>query len=392
MFLNKLGGSWLNHPFVRSSFLLTDQKDIKRIQQAGIKEVWIDIEQGDDIEEDPEVIAEQSEEVVADIAEVEPSEPKSQKSQKSLSTEAALAQSRKLCESAKEQVKAMFDDVRLGKAVDTESANSLVGDIDEIVDANSAAMLSIARLKTHDDYTFMHSVAVAALMLALAKKLQLDEKTTQLAGLAGLVHDLGKAFMPLDVLNKPGRLTDDEFDIMKKHPQVGAQAVEKSGMADEVIDVVLHHHEKINGSGYPHGLKGEQISVLSRMGAICDVYDAVTSNRPYKEPWDPSVALRRMASWDGHFDKKIFNTFVGTIGIYPMGSLVRLSSERLAVVVEPNPESFITPVVKVFFSIKLKEPVSVETIDLSKPNCKEKIEGAEDSTKWNFPNLNSLWQ
>ncbi len=391
MYLNKLGGSWLKHPFLHSSFLLTDINDIKRIHAAEIKEVWIDTELGDDLKEEP-VTEKEVEPKIEPLEQDEPDISQVLKKENTVSMEAAMERSRKLCASAKEQVKEMFDDVRLGKAIDTKATSSLVSDIDDIIDTNSAAMLSIARLKTHDDYTFMHSIAVAALMLALAKKLNLDENTTQLAGIAGLVHDLGKAFMPLDVLNKPGKLTDAEFEIMKKHPKVGAEVLKKSGLEQEVVDVVLHHHEKINGAGYPDGLAGDEISVLARMGAICDVYDAVTSNRPYKEAWDPSIALRRMASWEGHFDKKMFNVFVGTIGIYPIGSLVRLSSERLAVVVEPNPDSLITPVVKVFFSLKSKEPIKLQTIDLSKPNCKEKIEGAEDSSNWNFPNLNSLWQ
>jgi len=230
------------------------------------------------------------------------------------------------------------------------------------------------------------------LMLSLAKQLNLDEKQTKLAGVGGLMHDLGKVFMPINVLNKPGKLTDAEYDVMKKHPAVGAKVLHNGEAASEIIDIALHHHEKVDGSGYPQGLKQDDISVLARMGAICDVYDAVTSNRPYKDAWDPAISIRKMASWQGHFDKNIFSAFVKSLGIYPVGSLVRLSSQRLAVVIEPGEESLLTPKVKVFFSLRSKEQITTQTIDLATLGCKETIEGPEDPENWNFKNLDSFWQ
>ena len=250
----------------------------------------------------------------------------------------------------------------------------------------------MARLKTHDDYTYMHSVAVCALMLSLAHELNLDQEQTRLAGIGGLMHDLGKAFMPLDILNKSGKLTDAEFISVRKHPEAGAKVLEENGAEPEVIDIALHHHEKVNGRGYPHGLLGEEISFLARMGAICDVYDAVTSLRAYKKPWDPSNAIHTMAQWDGHFDKNIFNAFVKTVGIYPVGSLVRLSSKRLAVVIEPGKESLLKPKIKVFFSIGANAHIPVQTIDLAASTCNITIEGPEDPEIWGFKSLDDLWQ
>jgi len=388
MYLHKLGGSWMDHPFVRSSFLITDKNDIKRIAQAGIKEVWIDIKKGDDVVEEPQVAAESDSESEPEIIEAE--EPVAEKPAK-VSMDAAIAQARKLCDDAKEQVETMFEEVRLGKAINSSATTPLIDEIESMIDKNAEAMLGVARIKTHDDYTYMHSVAVSALMIALAKQLKLDEKQIHLAGVAGLVHDLGKAYMPLEVLNKPGRLSEKEFAIMRKHPEVGAKAIDQSKFEPEVVDVVLHHHEKMDGTGYPEGLKGEEISLLSRMGAICDVYDAVTSNRPYKEAWDPSGTIRKMASWKGHFDPEIFKAFISSVGIYPVGSLVRLESGLLAVVLEAHEVSLLTPKVKVFFSARLKEPVPVKTIDLAAPGCKEKIESAEDPSQWNFKDLTKLW-
>ena len=306
--------------------------------------------------------------------------------------QAAVEQARKLCDSAKDQVLDMFSDVRLGKAIEPQTTFALVSEIEDMVQTNSAAILSVARLKTHDNYTYMHSVAVCALMLSLAKQLGLDEKQTQLAGIGGLMHDLGKAFMPIEILNKPGKLTDAEFVTVKSHPAAGAKVLSDAGAEPEVIDIALHHHEKMNGRGYPDGLVGEEISLLSRMGAICDVYDAVTSQRAYKKPWDPSSAIQQMARWEGHFDKKIFAAFVKSVGIYPVGSLVRLSSKRLAVVVEPGLASLLTPKVKVFFSLTSDAPIPIEIIDLAAPSCKVTIEDAENPEKWGFKDLDKLWQ
>ena len=254
-------------------------------------------------------------------------------------------------------------------------------------------MISLARLKTADDYTYMHSVAVCALMIALAKQLKLKEDQQRLAGLAGLMHDLGKAAIPLKVLNKPGKLTDQEFTVVRSHPVEGFHMLKEGGNIPEaVLDACLHHHEKVDGSGYPDKLKGDDISVIARMTAICDVYDAITSDRPYKRGWDPAESLRRMADWtNDHFDPRLFQAFVKSIGIYPVGSLVRLTSGRLGVVVEQAPAALTTPVVKVFFSTKSDLRIPAELVNLAAPGATEKIVAREDPGQWNFPDMNELW-
>jgi putative nucleotidyltransferase with HDIG domain len=256
-------------------------------------------------------------------------------------------------------------------------------------------LISLARLKTADDYTYMHSVAVCALMVALSHHLNLDEEHTREAGLAGLLHDLGKALTPSEILLKPGRLTAEEFAIMKTHPEEGHRLLIESGFQDAVtLDVVLHHHERIDGSGYPHGLSGNEISLFAKMGAVCDVYDAITSNRPYKAGWEPVESIQRMSEWcSAQYDKDVFQAFVSSVGIYPVGSLVRLSSGRLAVVLEQS-KSLVAPIVKIFFSTKSKTYITPQTVDLSRPtiDCKgEKIVAHEDVNKWAFKNFNDMW-
>jgi len=310
-----------------------------------------------------------------------------------VSLHAEVERAAKICSQAKQAVVSMFQEARMGKTVDANGAQQLVEEISDSLARNASALISLARLKTADDYTYMHSVAVCAMMVALARQLGLDEAQTRSLGLAGLMHDLGKAVMPEEVLNKPGKLTDAEFGIMKSHPAEGRRLLLQVGKADPVaLEVCLHHHEKVDGSGYPEGLKGDDISLFAKMGAVCDVYDAITSNRPYKSGWDPAESLRKMAEWaEGHFDQRVFQAFVKILGIYPVGSLLRLTSGRIGVVVEQTTKSLTTPRVKVFFSTKSNMRILPEVVDLSLPGCTDKIASREDPDKWRFPDLNELW-
>ncbi len=272
----------------------------------------------------------------------------------------------------------------MGKAIKVSEAAPLVDEISRSITRNPEAFINLTRLKTKDDYTYMHSVAVCALMIALGKQLGLHEDELKEVGLAGLLHDVGKMMVDQDVLNKPGKLTDEEFALMKDHPRRGWELLKDSSEITAVaLDVCLHHHERMDGKGYPDQLAGEQISLYARMGAVCDVYDALTSNRCYKNGWEPAETIRKMAEWrNGHFDERVFQAFVKTIGIYPSGTLVRLKSGRLAIVMEQTEKSLLTPIVKVFFSTKSNEPLMPEMLDLSR--SQETIVSAEDPAQWGF--------
>ncbi len=391
MHLKEFCGSWMEHPFWRTAFVITDPRDIERILESSIKEVWIDSAKGLDVAPGETAVSEaeseaQVDEELSQAAEV-------QRETAPVPASAEFVRAAKICAQSKRAVTSMFQEARMGKAVDTIGAQKLVEEITDSVSRNPGALISLARLKTADDYTYMHSVAVCALMIALARQLDLDEELTQRLGIAGLLHDLGKALMPMDVLNKPGKLTDEEFAIIKTHPEEGYKLLLASTGADDIaLDVVLHHHEKTDGSGYPKRLKNEEISLHAKRGAVCDVYDAITSNRPYKAGWDPAESLRRMAEWsNGHFDPTVFQAFVKSLGIYPIGSLVKLKSGRLGLVVEQSKKSLLTPCIKVFYSTRSNARIKPEIIDLSRPGCSDKIAGREDPSKWNFPDLDELW-
>jgi putative nucleotidyltransferase with HDIG domain len=389
MHVHALEGAWLDHPFWRTRFVLSDSADLQRLRESSVREVWIDPGKGLDVasvdapEPPPDVRR-----AAAGAARGAPGQREPPPATRGLRDE--LQEAEAICKRGKQAVMSMFREARLGNAVDAEGCLPLVEQISSSVMRNPGALVSLARLKTQDEYTYMHSVAVCALMVVLGREIGLDEDARRVAGLAGLLHDLGKAVMPLDVLNKPGKLTEEEFTVMRSHPERGhAMLLEGKGVNAEVLDVCLHHHERIDGTGYPHRLTQESISQLARMGAICDVYDAITSNRPYKKGWDPAESIARMASWKGHLDPLLFKHFVRSLGIYPVGSLVRLESGRLAVVTEQNPVSLTLPVVKVFFSTRSNMPVTVQRLELAAGT--DRIVGRESATQWGFKNLDALW-
>ena len=391
MYLESLPGSWLSNPFWKTSRLLDSAEEIELVRNSGIRHAIIDTAKGHDVAaERTDRPADDDAAPPAPPAAVGP-EPRLAPAKVTVEQELQIAA--QVIARSKAAVTAMFNDVRMGRAVDLAVSEMVIDDISESIARNTTALVSLVRLKNQHDYTYMHSVAVCALMIALARQLKLSPVEIREAGAAGLLHDIGKMAVPSAILNKPGKLSDDEFTAVKQHPQAGHDLLQQAGEVGEIaMDVCLHHHEKMDGSGYPHRLKGEQISLYARMGAICDVYDAVTSDRAYKQGWPAAESIKKMASWcDSHFDAQLFRAFVKSVGIYPAGSLVRLSSGRLGVVIEQSETSLLTPRVRVFFSTKSNTHLAPAIVDLGVPGEREQIVKSEDPAQWNFIDLKRYW-
>lgn len=382
MYIHSVEGRWA----WRSRFAVDSEEALARVRKSGASECWIDLTLGSDVENAGQPTS-------APPAETPPTEPATEsRSSERRSMASELHNASTVLKRSRAVVTSLFSEARMGNAVKTDECMPLVNEVVQSVDHNADALISLCRLKLADEYTYMHSVSVCALMVSLGRQLGLDDALCRDAGLAGLLHDLGKAAMPQDVLNKPGKLTDQEFDVIKTHPVRGHEMLMASGVDNErVLDVCRHHHERIDGTGYPDKLAADDISLIARMSAVCDVYDAITSNRPYKAGWDPAEAIARMASWQGHFDQFVLQSFVKTIGIYPVGSLVRMSSGRLGVVVEQNPQRLTAPKIKLFFSTRSGMPMVPKLIDLMDSAVTDRIVGREPAENWNFSYLNDLW-
>lgn len=385
MFVQKLEGSWMDHPFWRKSFLIQDRAEIESILASDIEEVWIDTDKGLDVAHESEKGTRQLDAENGTTSQQESAVTAPARS----SMMEEMARATRIYSHSKSIVRTMFAEARLGRAVDRHSAEKLVEEISHSLDRNPWALISVARLKTADEYTYMHSVAVCALMMALARQLRFDEAETREAGLAGMLHDLGKARIPPQILNKPGRLSDAEFEVIKRHPEAGHKLLQDmGGIGEMALDVCLRHHEKLDGTGYPHGLSSENISKYARMGAVCDIYDAVTSNRPYKKGWDPTESLRKMATWtQDHLDERIFHAFVKSVGIYPVGSFVRLESGLMGVVIEQGESSLLRPKVRVFFSAKARAYIMPKVVDLSLAGNQDRVASPENPAAWGVSNV-----
>lgn len=396
MYVHGLEGSWLNHPFWKTKFLLTDPADLAALQDSGIEAVLVDDEKGAPEEAwRAEILPAAA--PVPDVAPTPnpaatPIRPRRVAELPDRCTAGEeMQRAAKILNRSKRAVNRLFAEVRMGKAVNGGEVLPLVEDVSSSVSRNPSALISIARIRSKDEYTYVHSVAVCALMINLGRQLGLDEGVVRDLGVAGLLHDVGKVATPPEVLNKPGKLTDEEFVIMRSHPERGHEVLTRSeGVPEVALDVCLHHHERIDGSGYPHGLKGEEISLASRIASVCDVYDAISSNRPYKEAWGAADSLANMYRWDGHFDKRLLNAFIRSVGIYPVGSLVKMRSGRIGLVIDQNPDDLTAPLVRIF-SKPDRGALSFHDLDLGRPDCDDAITGREDPERWGLTPWEMFW-
>ncbi|MGO4154174.1 HD-GYP domain-containing protein [Cupriavidus sp. YAF13] len=379
MFVARVGGPWLEHPFWRSRFLVNSQEQIDQMIASKVEEVWIDLLKGKGVPPPAQLAASGSLNVkpVAD-------EPAGAVPQSGVPLEVEFGLAREVMKNGKAVVGSMFTNARMGRALEVEGALMLVDSVSNSLTRHSQALIALARLKVRDDYTYLHSFAVCALMIALGRTLGLDNAAVQQLGLAGLVHDIGKISVPTHVLHKQGEMTAAEVAMVQRHPSVGYRVLNEAKLYSNIpLDVCMHHHERIDGRGYPFGLHGNEISVHAKIAAVCDAYDSLTSNRPGHQAWTPARALEYMAvRADTLFDRTVFQAFTRSIGIYPLGTVLRLRSGRLAVVFAQNDNEPLRPQVKVFYSVSEAAHLGPETLDLRE--TEDTVVGFEDPAQWGF--------
>lgn len=390
MYIHDLSCDWMTHPFVRNRFLLSTDEEIRRIFDAGIHDVVIDSSRGLDVQNAMSLTEAQArtEVELVQLASAPVREVR-------VSVGEEIQRARQIRNQAAGLVRNVMQDARLGKAVELDAISPMVENITESILRNPGALTSLLRIKSADDYTFLHSVSVCTLLVAFARSRNLDAETTYQAGLGGLLHDTGKAMVPDRILNKPGRLTEEEFDIIKKHPQDGYDFLIKTpGIGPIPLDITLHHHERCDASGYPDKQGAGQISELAQMAAIVDVYDAITADRCYHKGLSAAEALRKIYEWSKfHFNPGYVQEFMRCVGIYPVGTMVMLESGRLGVVTEAHPSNLLSPKVNVFFSSKNNSYIRPESVDLSRPvgfGGGDKIVSHESPAKWKLDPMQFL--
>ncbi|MGE5472208.1 MAG: HD-GYP domain-containing protein [Bacteroidota bacterium] len=378
MYIHDLNCGWLDHPFVSNAFHVRDQATVDKIVNLGIRELYIDTVKGANVWE-----ARSERDVNADldrrlqeIAEKQAARP--------IVTELReeTARARRLQGEANRLVRHVMDDVRQGQAVQLDRVMPLVDSTVESIFRNQDALLPLVRLKRHDDYTFQHSVSVCALLVTFGRAMELPREIIREIALGGLLHDVGKACVPDAILNKPAKLSEQEFFTMQGHVVQGVELLRRSGgVSETALQVVGEHHERLDGKGYPKQQAGEGISRYGQMAAIVDVYDAISSDRVYHKGMPPPQALKKLLEWSNHhFDPQLVKTFIRAIGIYPTGTLVQLESKRLGVVVEQNDGNLLKPVVRVFYHAGQQHYIPPETVDLSK--VQDSIASFENYEKW----------
>lgn len=390
MFIHGFEGSWWEHPFWRTRFLLTEPQDLQKLRQfrGGVIIDLAKSQPAGPASAAPEAAAPDSShgqgpgpERGQGDKESTATRPSSASRSASLPGPAELqaqqAEAAKLVAGALDTVRGTFDDVRLGRAISQQKIAALVNDISAQLDTNAPALLRVLQLKSKHQYTYLHSVAVCTLMVNLARHLGLEDERVRALGLAGLLHDVGKVAIPDAVLDKPGRLSPEELALVRTHPEEGAALLREDPAIPELaIEVCLHHHERWDGAGYPHRMEGEGISLPARMGAICDVYDALTSHRAYKRAWTPTRALAEMWGWDGHFDRALLFEFMRSLQLYPPGLLVRLASERLALVLDNGRRTSRTRL-QVFYSFAEARALPPQVLVLEGPDAEDVVIGYE---------------
>ena len=351
MYVSELDRHWRDTPFLFQGFEITSEEEIGELKRH-CKHVFIDTDEGSDVSPKPRRVTATSftavasgdnskervihlEKVVENFA---PWHRHAPRYQDLITVDEEIGQAKIVVTKTREAVYDIMEDVRLGRSIDTSGAKKVVADMVDSVIRNPDALMCLNQLKNKDEYTALHSLRVCVLALAFGRHLDLSDEELNLLGLGALLHDVGKMKVPNDIINKPGKLTEEEFNLMKSHVPCGVDILEQThGIPSIAIDVARFHHERYAGGGYAIGVKGEDIGLFGTVGAIVDCYDAITSDRSYHAGMSAHDALKKMYSWRGRdFQPVLVEQFIQCMGIYPIGSVVELSTGAIGVVISVN--------------------------------------------------------
>ncbi len=364
VFVHDFNSGWLHHPFLHNQLTIRTEREIEKIIKYGIREVYIDTMNGIDVDDAP-TKQEVDREIEAKLR-LTAASPSDGKYRVPLKKE--IRRARALAAEATSIVHCLMDEAKLGKRIDMGEVERIVDRMTASVLNNKDALVSLLRIKDKDEYTYTHCVAVSALCISFSERLGYDPKQIKAVGIGGLLHDIGKVKIPNEILKKPGPLTEREFEIMKKHVYHGHCMLQDATRIEQgSVCVTTHHHERLDGTGYPAGLKGDEISSFGQLAAIVDIYDALTSERCYKHSMPPTEALKKIFEWSSaYLNRDLAEQFIAHLGIYPIGAVVRLESGVIGVVVDRGENGLLYPTVRAVFDTKANKRVDPFDINLSK--------------------------
>lgn len=309
-----------------------DDYQIRALSRLGITGVYIS-----EGEEEPEPVKELDQKTVSAAA-------KNNISKMRTADPAKVKLSESIKKRVSEGIQFLYNDTE--SPAFTSTSTNITKNLLKAIDDNAAIAVDISVLKTSDEYTFKHSVDVATMSMIVAKKMGMEKEDVYHIGIAGLLHDMGKSKIPLEILNKPARLTDEEFEVMKQHSVYGYRILkEKDDIAAPIAMAVLQHHEKVNGKGYPMGVTGEKIIPYAKILSVVDVYDALVTERPYKSGMSQRDAIEIIMSMTAELDITAMRSFLGSVILYPVDSVVSLSNGEEACVVKNHSEAVLRPTV-----------------------------------------------
>lgn len=367
MYVCELDRPWTETSFLLQGILIECQDDIDQVQEFS-SFVYIDTEKSHaSILPHLKSISANEKKVVQNTSSVT-SASAADLEQSNFKKELKVA--RKVHSRTKSYIDSALEDVRLGQAVNTDEAKEVVIQVANSITRSSHAMVWLTNMKNRDEYTSIHCMNVCIMAVSFGRSIGMKKPELEIIGLGALLHDLGKMRVPLEILNKPGKLTEEEFEVMKTHPMEGFTMLEKQAdLPLEVLDIVKHHHERRNGRGYPSRLKGEEITNMTRMVAIVDVYDAITSDRCYHDAITPHDALKNMYEWvNEDFDKIFIEQFIKCLGIYPIGCVVELNLGHVGIVVTASEKTKLRPIVLLISNSKGEKFPTPKLLNLAHPN------------------------
>jgi HD-GYP domain-containing protein (c-di-GMP phosphodiesterase class II) len=372
LFVSRLDRPWLETPFVLQGFVVRTDDDIAQLRRY-CTHVFIDTERGDDIEnlaEDRIRYAPGSRlrrrPSPTPPRGALPAAPGAEQSPYPVPIEDEVELAFDLHRDTRGVVSKVLEDVRLGKSIDAPAVKDVVADIAESILRNPDAMTFLTQLRAQSQYLELHSINVCVFALVFGRHLGLSRDELRDLGLGALLHDVGYTQIPDHILDQTTKLSPEDLQIIRSHVDRGLQILqETSDIPAAALDLVRHHHERCNGSGYPRGLQGGAIGRPGLIGAIVDSYDAVTTDRPWREGVPPHEALRTLYSLRGElYDQGLVAEFIEAIGIYPVGSIVELDTGDIGVVVASDPRHRLLPTVRLLVDAQGQRYEMLSTLNL----------------------------